>query len=149
MREDRAFCKHCQYTLAGLTRNVCPECGTMFDLARRHSFSRHPLLRKWGRRITASIFGFSVLYVTTYYCSVQTQQPLAALQQRMALSPRVLVWGSERALTLELQPTYRVGGDLASLLYKPIHSIDRKLRSSSWSVLMKRYDPNSFLWAGM
>lgn len=29
--QDRTVCAHCGYALRGLTRQVCPECGTLFD----------------------------------------------------------------------------------------------------------------------
>lgn len=142
MRHDRAFCKHCQYSLAGLTCNVCPECGTPFDLARRGSFSRRPRLQRWTRRVAVSVFGLALLYVTTYYCNVETQPPMTSGL------PNGVVMISEGTITLELQPTYPFGGDLALLFYKPVHAIDRKLRSGNWSVPMGG-PGNTFLWAGM
>ena len=146
MSRDRAFCKHCQYTLARLTGNVCPECGTPFDLSSRRSFTRHPRLRKSWRGLTIAALGSLVLYVASYYYAVQIQ-PASMLNSWQKVY--IILSGRESGgeFTLELEASYRVGGKLAAMLYSPIHIVDRKLRSDRWSVHMK--PPQLILWAGM
>ena len=126
--------------LAGLTRNVCPECGKPFDPARRRSFTRHPRLRKWGRRISLSVLGVLILYVASYYWALQRPRLINGGLADFAL----ILPASEGGL--QLLPKYRVGGDVALLVYKPVHAVDRKLRPNRWYMTLRTEQQ---LWAGM
>lgn len=136
MHEDRAFCKHCRYELSGLGSSICPECGKPFDPARRRSFTRHPRLRTWHRRIAAAVLGAFAAYVASYYCLVQVGQPTVT-RSRIVIE---IDHGSSRAASvpahfsvrLDSRPVYRMGGRFATVTYRPIHAIDRKLRADTW-----------------
>jgi len=140
MSRERAFCKHCRYTLARLTGNVCPECGTLFDLSSRRSFTRHPRLRKSGRSLAIAALGSLVLYVASYYYAVQIQ-PTSMLNRRQVLYIIVTGRKSGGEFALELEASYRVGGKFAAMFYSPIHIVDRNLRSDRWSVQIKPPQP--------
>lgn len=131
MRADRTFCKRCLYELVGLARGTCPECGRPFDMACRQSFSRHPRWRTWRPRIAAGLLGMGVAYVASYYCIVRVSQGSLALGLQPVQTPTELV------VTLALQPTYRVGGDLAAFIYAPMHAMDCRLRPERWSMRVR------------
>ena len=153
MINSRLFCKHCQYQLGGLTRNVCPECGMPFNPTCRRSFSRHPRLRRWRRTIGATLLVPSLLYVVSYYCVVQVRQ-LTTFRGALVVTT---VSGQPKVI-LALEPTYRFGGAIASSIYRPLHTLDRKLRPDTWSIpvtlqtlqpMQQAGQSNKFLWAGM
>lgn len=146
MNSHRVFCKHCGYPLAGLAHSVCPECGESFNPNLRRSFSRHPRLRTWRRGAIASLVILVSAYVASYYCLVQPL-PLPMPATTVIFSPlhnqprsvrvsgsyQILVAPNGSNVVVLLQPTYRAGGELATLLFRPMHALDRAVRPGTWS----------------
>lgn len=66
---QRPTCPTCQYDLTGLTRNICPECGTPFDLEdlkKRRGQAPMPvkgfeITRNLGLQIVAGVFMLTAL----------------------------------------------------------------------------------------
>ena len=147
MDDSRVFCKYCQYKLAGLAQNVCPECGKPFDPDRRNSFTRHPRASRSLRRAAFCLLAAAAAYIGSYYCLVRALPyyiPGSGGSQvtfvRMSMDSRGLVG--------DLPPTYRVGGAYASSVYAPVHALDRMLRPHTWLVRFPlRSKPLE--WAGM
>ncbi len=163
MRDVRAFCKRCRYELSGLSSPVCPECGRPFDLARRRTFTRHPRLRAWRRRVAVAllaVLGAVAAYVGSYYCVVDVDRSSPQLVFVTSSGPATVIRGSVQVfipntpasntpesggnagpmLHLEFTPAYRIGGEIARDLYRPMHAIDRMLRPGSWSWDLPGFD---------
>lgn len=57
-----AICRQCQYPLKALLKNVCPECGTGFDLADRRTYSTSEEQIGVGKRLKILLL-VSICYV--------------------------------------------------------------------------------------
>jgi hypothetical protein len=54
------YCRKCGYQLEGLSENRCPECGRLFDPAKRKTFYSRPgdwEAMRWVRRVVAGFVG--------------------------------------------------------------------------------------------
>jgi len=146
MNDGRAFCKHCEYKLTGLARNVCPECGQPFDPDCRHTFTRHPDWRRWQRRVLCCLLAVTIAYVGSYYCLVQAQWK-KTLNSGVVQIRFGRMSTDSASIVGEVLPTYRVGGGCAASVYSPLHELDRRLRPSTWTVTIQRQQPLE--WAGL
>jgi hypothetical protein len=125
--------------------------------------------------IAVALLGSLAAYVGSFYCLVQVQGPFAALGMTQIAASTVVVatvpasqaggpvqsqlFGSNYSPQLQAQyrlvwqPAYRMGGNIASIVYAPIHAVDRMLRPDSWSITvpivpLTPHPQNSFIWAG-
>ena len=66
-----AFCLACQFSLAGLTAGLCPECGQRFDPADPTTFSTAAASPPWLRRCLALIAVLPMLaHAMIYACAL-------------------------------------------------------------------------------
>ncbi len=147
MDDSRVFCKYCQYKLAGLAHNVCPECGKPFDPDRRHSFTRHPRMFRSLRRVAFYLLAVAAAYIGSYYCLVRAL-PFITLGSGASQVTFVRMSMDSRGLVGEVAPTYLVGGSYVSSVYSPLHTLDRKLRPHTWLVVLP-FQTGPLEWAGM
>jgi hypothetical protein len=69
--------------------------------------------------IVLAVFGaLPLLYVGAYLANVQ----------------RSMMWNAAGRGPWNIPAEYRIGGETAAFLFRPIHSIDRKLRPQVWQL---------------
>lgn len=111
------YCQKCSYSLNGLDRNRCPECGRLFDSADPNTFRRKPYRVSpfWKRTIVAMVM--LTIYLGAYFGLVKIgTKPISNHFQYIALGPE-----------------YRAYPEIAAIVFAPAHRVDRLARFNAWN----------------
>ncbi len=115
------YCRDCSYPLDHLDQQRCPECGRPFDPESPRTYRRRArrISRGWSRLLVAVLV--IAVYVSSYFILVEKGPSLS-----LSANP---------PYSFRQTPKYRVGGEVASVVYSPAHWVDRRIRQQYWQDL--------------